>query len=58
MAHLIVQDVTILGMMGSTLIMINHVDCAHCAHFSIKLSPIFPKSSHVEQSNVPSQLSC
>jgi hypothetical protein len=35
MAHLIAQDVTILEMMDSTLIVTNHVDFAHCAHFSI-----------------------
>ena len=35
MAHLIVQDVTISEMMDSTLIVINHVDSAHCADFSI-----------------------
>ena len=35
MAHLIVEDVMILEMTDSTLIVTNPVDCAHCAHFSI-----------------------
>ena len=34
-AVLIVKDVTILEMMDSTLIVTSHVDCAHCALFSI-----------------------
>ena len=35
MEVLIVEDVMILEMMDSTLIVTNPVDCAHCAHFSI-----------------------